>query len=255
MRLRQMPDGVGGIAMVMRVAAEPLGCSKPVVTRARRQIRVEQHSGGDVPRHRDDDRRFGIEPAQPRLNIAAHLGCHQIGLGQHQPVGQRDLLCRFIMRVEGGERVRRVDRGDDTIQRDQIAQPYLLHQQRHDRRRIGKAGGLDGDAPIGRDRARPATLVQRLDGIDQIAAHGAADAAAFQQHRILEGGLDQQMIEADLAEFVDDHRGVGHAGMLEQPVQQRRLAAAEKASDERRRYRWGRHEVSWDQGIRSLKEI
>jgi hypothetical protein len=36
------------------------------------------------------------------------------------------------------------------------------------------------------------------------------------------------VVEADLAEFVDDHRRRRHLGLLEHVVEHRRLAAAEK---------------------------
>ena len=40
------------------------------------------------------------------------------------------------------------------------------------------------------------------------------------------------MVDADLAELVDDHRGVAEPGVADEPVQQRRLAAAEKPGDD-----------------------
>ena len=48
-------------------------------------------------------------------------------------------------------------------------------------------------------------------------------------------GLDEQVIEADLAEFVDDHDGVVQRRILNQPVQQRRLSGTEKTRQDRER--------------------
>jgi hypothetical protein len=39
------------------------------------------------------------------------------------------------------------------------------------------------------------------------------------------------VIETDLAELVDQHRGVGKPRPAQQPLQNRRLARAEKAGD------------------------
>src|SRR5436305_4679695 len=51
--------------------------------------------------------------------------------------------------------------------------------------------------------------------------------------------LDQQMIEADLAELVDDHRRLREHFVLQQAIEQRGLAGAEKAGEHRERdWRW-----------------
>ena len=70
---------------------------------------------------------------------------------------------------------------------------------------------------------------QAFERDDQIAAQRAAQAAALQQHHVVVDGLDQQMVEADLAELVDDDGGVGERRILQQAVEQRGLAGAEEA--------------------------
>ena len=50
---------------------------------------------------------------------------------------------------------------------------------------------------------------QLFERVDEVAAQGAAQAAALQQHDAVVDRLDQQMVEADLAELVDDHGGLG----------------------------------------------
>ena len=72
-------------------------------------------------------------------------------------------------------------------------------------------------------------IAQRLG---QFAAHGAAHAARLQQHHRVVDALDEMVVEADLAEFVDQHGGVGERGIGEQALEQRRLARAEKAGEE-----------------------
>jgi hypothetical protein len=49
----------------------------------------------------------------------------------------------------------------------------------------------------------------------QVTAHGAADAPARQHDGLAGDGLDQEMVERDLAEFVDDYRGVRHPRPLQ----------------------------------------
>ncbi len=52
--------------------------------------------------------------------------------------------------------------------------------------------------------------------------------------------LDQQVVEADLAELVDDDGGVGERGIVQQAVEQRGLAGAEKAGEHGERDRRNR---------------
>ena len=64
--------------------------------------------------------------------------------------------------------------------------------------------------------------------VGDVAAHRAAQAAALHQHDIVGGLFDQQMVDADLAEFIDDHSGRRHFRPLQYMVQHGGLAAAEK---------------------------
>jgi hypothetical protein len=98
--------------------------------------------------------------------------------------------------------------------------------------RIGEAGGLDHDAGEPRDLALGAVDKQARQGVDDVVAHRAAQAAAVEQHDILARPLDQQMVETDLAEFVDDDRCCHHAGLLQHMVEHGRLAAAEKTGQQ-----------------------
>ena len=69
------------------------------------------------------------------------------------------------------------------------------------RRRVGEAGRLDDDG------VEPAlALHQPFDDADEVAAHGAADAAVVHLEHFLVGADDQFVVDADLAEFVDDDR-------------------------------------------------
>ena len=46
----------------------------------------------------------------------------------------------------------------------------------------------------------------------------------------------QQMVDGNITELVDDHRGVGKTGLVEQLVQQGRFAGAEKPAQQKNRY-------------------
>ena len=90
-------------------------------------------------------------------------------------------------------------------------------------RGIGEAGGLDDD------RVELAlALHQAFDDADEIAAHGAADAAVVHLENFLVGADDEFVVDADLAEFVDDD-GVACRAARQDAVEQRGLAGAEIA--------------------------
>ena len=75
--------------------------------------------------------------------------------------------------------------------------------------------------------------------VDQVAAHRAAEAAVGELDDAVRRLLDQQMVDRDVAELVDDDGRVGERRILQQPVEQRRLAGAEEAGQHRDRYRMG----------------
>ena len=106
-----------------------------------------------------------------------------------------------------------------------LAADILVHEEglRH-RRRVGEARGLDDD---GVELALAPH--QPVEDAHQIAAHGAADAAVVHLEHFLVGADHEVVVDADLAEFVDDD-GVFLAVRLGQDaVEQRGLAGAEIA--------------------------
>ena len=128
-------------------------------------------------------------------------------------------LSRSLQPFGVGDRHHRVEPG--------LAADILVDEEglRH-RRRIGEAGGLDDD---GVELALAPH--QPVDDADQVAAHGAADAAVVHLEHFLVGADDEVVVDADLAELVDDH-GVFLAVRLGQDaVEQRGLAGAEIAGE------------------------
>ena len=154
----------------------------------------------------------------------------QIGLGQDDAVGDRGLLDRFRMGVERGFAVDRVDHRHHAVEPVAQHEIRVRHGGVQHRRRIGETGRLQQHAA---ERAAPVVEIaqQRLQRIDQVAAHGAAQAARLQQHHVVADILDQQMVERDVAELVDDDGRIGQRRVFQQPVEQRGLAGAEKAGE------------------------
>ncbi len=112
----------------------------------------------------------------------------------------------------------------------------MRHRGLQQRRRIGEAGGLH-DHALERGAAIIEIAQELLQRGHEIAAQVAAQAAARQHHHVAVDLLDQQMVERDVAEFVDDDGGVAQIRVAQQPVQQRGLAGAEKAGEQRQRDR------------------
>ena len=163
----------------------------------------------------------------PRMRASTSASsalAHEIGLVQHDDVGEGDLVLGF------GRILQPVAQPFGVGDRHHRVEPrMLLHVLvdeeglRH-RRRIGEARGLDDD---GVELAL--ALHQPVEDAHQIAAHGAADAAVVHLEHFLVGADDEIVVDADLAELVDDH-GVFLAVVLRQDaVQQRGLAGAEIA--------------------------
>ena len=104
----------------------------------------------------------------------------------------------------------------------------VVHEEglRH-RHRVGKACRLDDDRV---EPPRPAH--QPLDHPDQVAAHRAADATIVHFVDFFVGFDDQLVVDADLAELVDDDRVALPVILRQDAVEQRRLAGAEIAGQD-----------------------
>ena len=96
------------------------------------------------------------------------------------------------------------------------------------RRRVGEPGGLDDD------RVELALAPhQPVDDADEVAAHGAADAPVVHLEHFLVRPDDEVVVDADLAELVDDHGIFLPVRLRQDAVQQRRLAGTEIAGQHR----------------------
>ncbi len=167
-----------------------------------------------------------VDGADARLDRLQFGRRDEIGLVEEDDVGEADLLLRLRAVLEGAEEMLGIGDRDHRIELG-LRLDLVVHEEglRH-RRRIGEPGGFHQDAV---EAARP--LHQPLDHADEIATHGAADAAVVHLEDFLVRLDDEIVVDADLAELVDDD-GVLLAVVLgEDTVQQRRLAGAEVAGE------------------------
>ena len=139
------------------------------------------------------------------------------------------------MLVEGAGAVDGVDGRDHRADPIEPLQGRLRQEGLQHRAGVGQARGLDHHMVEGGDLAGLAGVVEAVQGADQVAEHGAAQAAVLQHHDGVVAGRGQGVVEPDLAELVDDHGGARHGRVAQGAVEQRGLAAAEEAGQHRDR--------------------
>ena len=135
----------------------------------------------------------------------------EIGLGQHDAVGDGGLFNRLWKLGELSRAVHRIDHRDDAAEPEMVLQNRLADQREGDRDRVGEAAGLDDDATEARDFAAFAPREQIAQRVLDILAERAAQTAVIEQHRRFVGLADQVVVEADLAKLVDQNGDVRHA--------------------------------------------
>ena len=159
----------------------------------------------------------------------------KIALGQQQPVGHRHLAHSLVVIGELVERMGDVDRGHHAIEPVAFGQEGLGHQRMDDRRGIGQAGGLDQHPAQALELAPQRAHEEPLQRPHQVALHAAANAAGVEHDQALVDLLHQVVVDADRTELVDQHRAAVHLRLAQQVVEQRGLAGAEEAGEERHR--------------------
>ncbi len=128
-----------------------------------------------------------------------------------------------------------VDRRHHAAQHQAAGDSQVGHQGLQDRRGIREPAGFDDDAIELGKRAAVAAAEHVRERFCQVVADLAAQASGLQLDETVVAGLDELVIEADLAEFVDEDGGARELGPAQQMGQQGRLAAAEKAGQDRNR--------------------
>src|SRR6185369_14075730 len=168
--------------------------------------------------------RIRVQAPDARLELEQLARLHEIGLVDQNHVGKGDLVLglrrvlQAVLQPFGvGDRHHGVELG--------LGADRLVHEKglRH-WRRIGQARRLDDD---GVELAFPSH--QPVDDAHEVAAHGAADAPVVHLEHFFVGVHHQLVVDADLAELVDDHGVLLAVRFGQDAVEQRGLAGAEIA--------------------------
>ena len=166
----------------------------------------------------------GIDAADAGLDLAQLALAHEIGLVDQDDVGEGDLVLRLRRILKAILEPFGVGNGHHRVELG-LAPDVLVDEERlRYRRGVGEPRGLDDD---GVELALAPH--QALDDADQVAAHGAADAAVVHLEHFLVGADNQLVVDADLAELVDDHGEFLSMRLGQDAVEQRGLAGAEVA--------------------------
>ena len=164
---------------------------------------VQDRGNVDVRIPRLADTRGAVQIAQLEFELGQILGIDQVDLVEQHHIGEGNLLLRLRRIAQLLEDMLGIDDGDDAVQLilalDSIVDKEALDYGGW----IGEAGSLDHQrvelVPVFEETKQTA---------QQVAAHGAADAAVAHLDDFLVGRNQQVMIDADFAEFVHNH---GHA--------------------------------------------
>ena len=167
-----------------------------------------------------------IDAAYPAFDLGQFGRGHQIGLVEHDDVGEGDLVLGLGRILQPLAQPFGVGDRNHGIKPRIILHVLVDEKGLRDRRRIGNARSLHDD---GVELAL--ALHQAFENAHEVAAHRAADAAVVHFEYFLVRADDQVVVDADLPELVDDH-GVFLAVIFRQDtIQQRGLACAEIARE------------------------
>ncbi len=130
----------------------------------------------------------------------------------------------------------RIAQRDDRVEHELVAQFVVEEEGLRHRARVGQAGGLDQHVV-----EAVATAQQLAEDAQQVAAHGAADAAVVRLEELLLGADHQRLVDTDFTELVLDDGDAVAVALGEDAGEQRRLAGAEVAGEYRDRNAGSRH--------------
>ena len=168
-----------------------------------------------------------IDRAHMRLDVEKLRLAHEVGLVDEDHVGEGDLVFRLGRILQAVAQPLGVGDGDDRVELGSPADIGVDEEGLGDRRGIGEAGGLDDD------RVELALAPhQTVDDANQVAAHGAADAAIVHFENFLVRIDDEVAIDADLAELVDDDGELLAVRLRQDAVEKGGLAGAEIAGQD-----------------------
>ena len=193
------------------------------------QPHAQQQRQGHLPLHRAQDAGIGLDGAQLLLHLLQPWLLHQVAFVEQQDVAVHHLGSGHLPLQDLVAEVLRVDQGDDRIEAGLIAQVAAQEGHRH-RQGIRQAGGLHHQVIH-----RIGAIEDSIHGLQQLAVDRAADAAVAELHHVVAGGDDQVVVDADLAEFVHQHRRFHPVLVGEDVVEQGGFARPEKTREDRHR--------------------
>mmetsp|Transcript_150097 Transcript_150097/g.418195 ORF Transcript_150097/g.418195 Transcript_150097/m.418195 type:complete len:227 (-) Transcript_150097:319-999(-) len=186
----------------------------------------------------------------PLLDLHQRCLIHQVALVQKDSVSKCDLLNGLVLHsiglflVKVRNDVLGVHHGEDAVQGHVFLHKVVREEGLGHRRRVRQASCLDQHSVQELAGLRH-VLDHLLEAGDQVAAHGAADAAVVHLHDVLLGrqgaGFEELVVDADLAKLVLDDSYALPMVLLQDPVQQGCLAAPEEPRNDRDRHLVGLH--------------
>ncbi len=178
---------------------------------------------------RAQDAGIALDLLQAAFQLSKSRLLNQVALVEQQHVAVNDLGPSHLAFEQLVTEVFGVDQGDDRIQTRRVAQ--VAAQKCHrDRQRIGQAGGFHHQVID-----RLGAIQNPVDRLQQFTVDRAADAAVAELDHVVTGGDHQIVVDADLAEFIDQHGGLEALLVAENVVEQCGLAGPEKPGQDRDR--------------------
>jgi len=191
-----------------------------------------------------------VHRMDPGLQLVQLGRGDEVGLVQQDHIGERDLLLNLAAVVEMLFHMLGIDQRNHCVD-FQHRLHFLVHEERLDHGTgIGQAGGLDEDAV-----EFVAALEQAVEDADEVAAHGAADAAVVHLKDFLVGVDHEFVVDADLAVFVLDDRDALAVVFREDAVEEGGFPGPEEAGEDGDGNGCGGAHVSWGGWKRGLRGI
>ncbi len=175
-----------------------------------------------------------VQRPQSRLQCLQGRRLGQIGLGDEQTVGHGCLLYGLYLAIQGVCTIGGIDGRYDSIKTILPRHRAISHQGMENGRGIGQPCRFDHN-PVEPSLAPPGKTPRRIaQRFDQVTPDRAAQTAAghFNDHVIVTVG-NQIMINPDLAELVDEHKSAAEFRLVDQVIENRRLAAAQEPRQDR----------------------
>ncbi|MND86186.1 hypothetical protein D3C80_781390 [compost metagenome] len=168
------------------------------------------------------DARGRVDGAHDILDAGHFLRRNEIGLVDDDDIGKGDLVFSLAAVLQAQRQVLGIDQRHNGVKLGLGAHIVIHEEGLGDGHRIGKACRLDDDAVETAGAAH-----QAFHDADQIAAHRAAHAAIVHFVDFFIRLDDQIVVDADLAEFIDDDSVFLAVVLGENAVEKRRFAGAE----------------------------